>query len=154
MNRPRRTSRWRAGWGSDRGSYTLETLLCVTVLIPFLGLLAAWGLAGMFDSAVDNAATAAARAASQASDADTALQRGQDAAHAALVREGRDCTAGDVTIDTSGFAQPIGEPAAVTVTVTCTVPLSELAVPGLPGSKTLTATATSALDQYADRGAP
>ena len=137
--------------GRERGSYTLESLLCVVVLLPFLGLLAAWGLAGLFDSAVDNAAAAAARAASQASDPDTAQQRGQDAAVAALAQEQRNCTDRTITVDTAGFDKPVGEPASVTATVTCTVPLAQLAVPGLPGSKTLTATVTSSLDQYADR---
>lgn len=135
----------------DRGSYTLESLFCVTILFAFFGLIAAWGLAGVFDSSVDNAAAAAARAASQATDADTAAARGQAAASAALVMEHRNCSEQHVTIDTSQFSRPLGEPASVTVTVTCTVPLDQLTVPGLPGSKTLTSRATSALDQYADR---
>lgn len=141
-----RTTRW-----GDRGSYTLESLLCLIVLLPILGLMAAWGLAGVFDSSVDNAAAAAARAASQAQDADTASQRGRAAAEAALTQDKRNCTARHISIDTSGFSRPVGEPASVTATVTCTIPLDQLAVPGLPGTKTLTASSTSALDQYADR---
>ncbi|MFJ8848419.1 hypothetical protein ACIRFF_36660 [Streptomyces cyaneofuscatus] len=135
----------------DRGSYTLESLLCVVVLLPVMGLIAAWGLAGVFDSTVDNAAAAAARGASQASDADAALQRGRAAAEASLTQDRRNCTSRSITIDTSGFNRPLGEPASVTATITCTIPLSQLTVPGLPGTKTLTATATSSLDQYADR---
>ncbi|MFD5728939.1 hypothetical protein ACFWMT_22950 [Streptomyces sp. NPDC058368] len=135
----------------DEGSYTLESLFCLMVLFAFFGLLAAWGLAGVFDSSVDNAAAAAARAASQADDAESAAARGEAAATAALVKEHRNCSARHVTIDTTQFSRPPGEPASVTATVTCTVPLEQLAVPGLPGSKTLTASATSALDQYADR---
>ncbi|MFC9033649.1 hypothetical protein [Streptomyces arboris] len=135
----------------DRGSYTLESLACVIVLLPLMGLIAAWGLAGVFDSTADNAAAAAARGASQASDADTALQRGRDAAEASLRQDKRNCTSRSISIDTSGFDRPLGEPASVTATITCTIPLSQLSVPGMPGSKTLTATATSSLDQYADR---
>ncbi|MFI0155925.1 hypothetical protein [Streptomyces lydicus] len=141
----------RVHWRDDRGTYTLETVICVTFLLPFLGLLAAYGLAGVFDSSVDNAANSAARAASQAADADTALARGRAAATAALRQDDRNCTSRTVSIDTSSFNAPLGQAASVTATVTCTVPLSQLTVPGLPGSKTLTATATSALDQYADR---
>ncbi|WP_411146444.1 hypothetical protein [Streptomyces sp. x-80] len=135
----------------DRGTYTLETVICVTFLLPFLGLLAAYGLAGVFDSSVDNAANSAARAASQAADADTAQARDHAAANASLRQDDRNCTSQTVSIDTSSFNAPLGQAASVTATVTCTIPLSQLTVPGLPGSKTLTATATSALDQYADR---
>ncbi|TBO59468.1 hypothetical protein EYS09_12025 [Streptomyces kasugaensis] len=143
-----RRLRWR---DDDRGTYTLETVICVTFLLPFLGLLAAYGLAGIFDSSVDNAASSAARAASQAADADTAQARGLAAATASLRQDDRNCTSRTVRIDTSAFNAPLGQAASVTATVTCTIPISQLTVPGLPGSKTLTATAISALDQYADR---
>ncbi|KIZ15689.1 hypothetical protein SNA_25470 [Streptomyces natalensis ATCC 27448] len=141
----------RLHWRDDRGTYTLETVICVTFLLPFLGLLAAYGLAGVFDNSVDNAANSAARAASQAADADTAQARGRAAANAALRQDDRNCTSQTVRIDTSSFNAPLGQAASVTATVTCAIPLSQLTVPGLPGSKTLTSTATSALDQYADR---
>ena len=36
-------------------------------------------------------------------------------------------------------------------TVTCVVPLNDVGLPGLPGTKTLTATFTSYLDQYRGR---
>jgi hypothetical protein len=46
----------------------------------------------------------------------------------------------------------VGQPGQVTATVTCTVRLSDLtAVPGMPGSRTLTATFVSALDPYRAR---
>ncbi|MEV7471474.1 hypothetical protein AB0O20_34015 [Streptomyces kronopolitis] len=141
--------RW---WRDDRGSYTLETLICVAVLIPFLGLLAAYGLAGLFDNSVDNAANSAARAASQAVDADTAQARGRAAVEAALRQDDRNCTSVSIDIDTSAFASPPGQAASVTATVSCTIPLDQLSVPGLLSSKTLKATAISAVDQYADRG--
>ena len=57
-----------------------------------------------------------------------------------------------VRVDTEGFAAPAGTPAAVTVDVACTVDLSDVAVPGLPGSRTLTDSAVSPLDPA--RGTP
>ncbi|MEU5547527.1 TadE family protein [Streptomyces sioyaensis] len=110
----------RVHWRDDRGTYTLETVICVTFLLPFLGLLAAYGLAGVFDSSVDNAANSAARAASQAADADTAQVRGRAAASAALRQDDRNCTSRTVSIDTSSFNAPLGQAASVTATVTCT----------------------------------
>ena len=55
-------------------------------------------------------------------------------------------------MDTTGFSVPVGEPAQVSATVTCAVRLSDLtAVPGMPGSRALTATFTSPLDPYRAR---
>ena len=44
-----------------------------------------------------------------------------------------------------------GEPAAVTATVQCTISLSDLALPGIPGSDGLKAEFTSHLDIYRSR---
>ena len=52
----------------------------------------------------------------------------------------------DVVIDTSGFDTPVGEPARVSATVTCRVPLGDLVVPGLPGATTVRVTVDSPLD--------
>ena len=51
----------------------------------------------------------------------------------------------------TGFAVQAGTPATVSATVSCTVPLSDLALPGLPGAHTITATFTSPLDVYRQR---
>lgn len=51
-------------------------------------------------------------------------------------------------IDTSQFSRPPGEPATVSATVTCRVQLSDLAIPGLPGSREITETVESPLDTY------
>ena len=68
-----------------------------------------------------------------------------------LAADHLDCTPA-VTVDTAGFAVPPGQPAQVTVQVTCDVRLPGLTViPGIPGSRTLTATASSPLDIYRAR---
>jgi len=74
----------------------------------------------------------------------------QASARAALRQDGLDC-APVVVVDTSQFATPPGEPATVTATVSCTVSLSSLALPGLPGSARLQASFTSPLDIYRSR---
>ncbi|MGW7067112.1 hypothetical protein ACWGII_18835 [Streptomyces sp. NPDC054855] len=141
----------RARGGGERGSYTLEAVLCLTVLVPILGIIAAFGLAGLGDSTAANAAAAAARAASASDDPDTAQARGRQAALKSLGQAQRTCASSDIVVDTSGFPSQPGQPGTVTVRVDCTIPLAELAVPGLPGSKTLTATRHSAVDRYVDR---
>ncbi len=134
----------------DRGSVTLETAVCVPLIIVFLGLLGSWGLAMLATSSVDNAAKAAARAASMAGDPATARARGERAARSALDQEGRQCTTLHTSLDTSGLAAPAGQPASVTATVECAVPL-RWRVPGMPESVTLTSDFSSPLDPYGAR---
>ena len=62
----------------------------------------------------------------------------------------RTCTVRSCS-DTTGFARPVGTPATITATVSCLVRLSDLAMPGLGGSRTVTATASSPLDTYRER---
>ena len=54
-------------------------------------------------------------------------------------------------VDTAGFTAPVGAPAQVTARVSCVVALADLAVPGLPGTKTLRASFASPLDSYRER---
>jgi len=57
-----------------------------------------------------------------------------------------------VKVNTGGLSVPVGQVGTVTVTVACTVDLSDLLLPGVPGAKTLRSTATSVVDQYRQRG--
>jgi len=45
----------------------------------------------------------------------------------------------------------VGTPATVTATVRCVVNLADLAVPGVPGARTVTATASSPVDTFRER---
>lgn len=120
--------------------------MVLTVLVAAAG----WYVAGK--SAVSSAANEAARAATLAREADDADRLARAGARVVLDNSDLRCQGTpDVTVDTSGFAVPDGQPATVTVTVTCVVPLAEFGVPGL-GDRTVTATATSALDTYRGRG--
>ena len=56
-----------------------------------------------------------------------------------------------ISVDTSGFGSPVGTPASVRATVTCVVNLSDLAVPGVPGTRTVSASMSSPLDTYRER---
>ncbi|MFF4836972.1 hypothetical protein [Streptomyces sp. NPDC001315] len=61
-------------------------------------------------------------------------------------------TSTSVHVNTGGLNVPVGQVGTVTVTVTCTVNLSDLLLPGVPGARTLTSTAVSVVDQYRQRG--
>lgn len=105
------------------------------------------------NTSVDQAAYAAARAASIARTPGEARAGAQAAAKASLGEQGLTCPGGlSTAVDVSGFSQPVGTPASVRVSITCRVTLQDLDVPGLGSGRTLTATATSPIDTFRERG--
>ena len=135
---------------ADLGSAALELAILAPVLLGLLGLVIAAGRTTIAQASVDAAARDAARQASISLTPAAAQTAGQASARAALRQDGLDC-APVVVIDTSQFAIPPGQPATVTVTVSCAVSLANLALPGLPGSASLQASFTSPLDIYRSR---
>lgn len=135
---------------SDRGSATVELVILAPVLGLFLALLVAGGRVAVAHQAVQASAAEAARSASIAR---TQAQAGTEAragAATSLRNQDTTCRHTTVTLDTTGFAIPVGSPASVGATVTCQVELAGL-LPGLPGSLAITATARSPLDTYRER---
>lgn len=136
--------------GADRGSATLEAVIWAPVLLMFVGLIAAAGRLAVAGGSVEAAARDAARQASLARTPSAARSRALDSAGAALRREGLQCEPA-VRVDTSQLSRPPGAAGSVSVTVTCTVRLADLVVAGLPGSRTVRASATSPIDPYRGR---
>ncbi len=136
--------------GRDEGNAALELVVLAPVLLFLLGLVVAAGRTSIAQGSVDAAARDAARQASISLTPGAAQAAALSSAKAALSRDGLDCNP-VVTINTAQFNVPVGEPAAVTATVSCQVPLSDLLVPGLPGSRTLRFTFTSPLDPFRER---
>jgi Flp pilus assembly protein TadG len=141
----------RTGRGSQRGSVSLELAVLGPGLLLFIGVVIFAGRVAIAGQAVEQAAAEAARTASIARTQPEASTSAVAAARHTLAQQGLDCTGIDVSVDTTGFSSPAGTPAAVTATVACPVRLSDLAIPGLPGSRTVTASSTSALDTYRER---
>lgn len=138
----------------DTGNAALELVVLAPVLLFLLGLVVAAGRTSIAQGAVDAAARDAARQASISLTPGAAQAAAQTSANAALSQDGLDCSpAATVEVNTDQFSVQVGEPATVSATVTCHVRLSDLLVPGLPGSKTLTATFSSPLDPYRERAA-
>lgn len=146
-------SRGRGRWATrgERGSTTLELVVWAPGLLLIVALLAVAGRVNGANAAVEQAATDAARTASIARSAGSAQTAATQSAQATLAGQGLQCTTTTVAVDTSGFAVPTGQRATVTATVTCPVRLSDLAVPGLPGTRTVTHTAVSSLDTFRER---
>jgi Flp pilus assembly protein TadG len=133
------------------GSPAVEALLIVGAIVLLLSLATAGYRIAMAEAAVDGVASAAARAASIARTAGQARADAHQVADSSLSTAGLTCTSTDVDVNTAGFAVPVGQPASVTVSVTCQTPLQDLLIPGLGGSRTLTASSVSPLDTYRER---
>src|SRR5215211_2767073 len=135
----------------ERGSATIEAVIGVPAFLLFVLLIIAAGRIAIARQAVEASAAEAARSASIARTQGQAEANGVSGAAASLRNQGVRCTSQRVDIDTSGFAAPVGTPATVTATVTCIADLSDLSIPGLPGSRTITATMSSPIDTYRER---
>ena len=148
------TGRGRRGAGlldRERGSVSLELAILGPALILLLGALILVGRVEIAAGAVEQATRIAARDASLARTADAARAAATVAGTRELTAAGVTCSPLTVVVDVAGFNVPLGQPAAVRVEITCTAPLADLAVPGLPGARTLTGQSVSPLDRYRSR---
>ena len=129
----------------------MELTLLVPALVVVLAVLVAGGRLWFARTTVAEAAQTGARAASLARTAGAAAADGRQASEASLATAGLRCARTSVQIRTAAFGVPVGTPATITSSVGCTVPLADVALPGLPGSVSLTATGAAALDTYRSR---
>ncbi|MHB8449098.1 MAG: TadE/TadG family type IV pilus assembly protein [Mycobacteriales bacterium] len=139
------------GHRDEVGSFTLELAVLAPALLLLLAFVVAAGRVELAGGAIDAAARDSARAASLARTAPAAEAAALATARDFLASQHFDCRSLAVTVDTGGFSAPLGTPAAVQVHLSCDVPLTDVALPGLPGSKTLQATFSSPLDPYRSR---
>jgi Flp pilus assembly protein TadG len=144
---PRKARRRRS---ADDGNAALELVILAPVLLCLLELVIAAGRTTIAQGAVDAAARDAARQASISLTPAAAQAAAEVSARAALRNDGLDCVP-VVVIDISQFGTLPGHPAVVTATVSCTVPLARLAIPGLPGNARLQGAFASPLDTYRSR---
>nr|WP_227457271.1 hypothetical protein [Micromonospora purpureochromogenes] len=118
-------------------TYVPLMVLAALAIIACLRLVSA-------DSDVHAAAAAAARQASLARTPAGAAAGGQDAAAATLQGRNMTCQPHTTTVN-AGQMAPGGQ---VSATVVCTVHLEDLFGLGLPGSVTLSGTASQPVDRY------
>lgn len=131
---------------SDDGLAAVELAVLTPFVIAALLLVVGFGRVTQGRQLVDQAVSAAARAASLANTPGQAQTDGQQAAADTLQRAGVSCTALGVAIDTSAFHAG----GKVDARVDCTADLSGLALAGLPGTLTMTATARAPLENLRD----
>ncbi len=128
----------------EHGSLTVELVTLTPVLLMVVLVVVVLGRVAGARQQVVEAARAGAEVA--AVEPDPASAQAASEVDAAISTSGhiRTCAVRQVLTDTSHF-YPGGY---VTVTVVCRVPLSDVAVPGLPGSTTVRASSTAPIDPY------
>lgn len=149
MHRPRAcgTRSPRSVRGDD-GFSSLELVIITPVVLAMLLLVVGFGRLTQGRQLVQDAAAAGARAATLDSNPVRADADARQAAHDILAQGGISCQTFSTSVNTDDF-RPGGQ---VSVSTTCTVGLSDLGLIGFPGSKTMTASATSPLDQFRQYG--
>jgi Flp pilus assembly protein TadG len=127
---------------AERGSVTVEAVILIPVVMLFVVLALAFGRYESIEAEIAGAARAGVEAASVSANPDLAAQAAREAALPAITGE----ACGDISIqtDASDF-RPGGD---VRVTVSCTVQLSDIGAPGLPGASTVIDTQTAPIDPY------
>ena len=131
--------------GDDRGSAVIEMVALLPVYMGFIIAVVFVGKLNNSSANIEAAARSAARTISLSRDPQDAIDDARDLA-ADIAEEGSAfCTTMDWA-DPEFEADPAGQ--RVTVTITCTVDLSEATFIGLPGDRELTATATEVIDKY------
>ena len=135
---------------AERGSAVIEAVIGVPAFMLFVALIIFAGRVAIAHQGVQSAAADAARSASIARTQGAAQTAGDTAAATSLANQHLNCRVSTVSVDTTGFASPVGTPATINAAVTCHVNLSDL-LPGVPGTKAITATMSSPLDTYRER---
>ena len=128
----------------ERGTAATELVLATPVLVALMLFVVLCGRLAAAGHDVDAAAESAARAASLHTTPDGASAAAQDAATVVLADRHLTCAGLTVATDTSQLA-PGG---MVIVDVTCAVDLADVALIGVPGTKTVTARAIEPIDRY------
>lgn len=135
----------------EEGSTAAEFVLFAPFILAFVLVVIAFGRIALTELSIKSATGAAAREASLSSTSEQAQIGAREMAEAALANAGVSCTSLTVVIDSSGINAPLGVVGTVSATVTCTLDLSDIALPGLPGTRVVTVTERSPVDPYKER---
>ncbi|MBE1575428.1 hypothetical protein ACFORH_00300 [Amycolatopsis roodepoortensis] len=132
----------------DRGDVNIEVVIGVSALIVLFGL----ALVGMrvitAESAVDEAARSAARAASLARDGHAAASVAEVRVRAVIAQQGLNCDNLNIAVDARDFGKPLGETGYVIATISCEITFGDLMI---PGSRLAASEFRSPIDRYGAR---
>lgn len=132
----------------DRGIAHVELAIGGVVLLVLLGLVVFAGRTAAFDTDVQTAAAAAARAASRQATPAGATAAAQQTAAANLQDTAVGCTSLNVHV-TAGSMEP---GSTVSVSVSCDASFSDLAPLAMPGQRSFTHSASEVVDTFRGHG--
>jgi Flp pilus assembly protein TadG len=136
--------RWLILLRDEHGSATAELVVITPIVILMLLFVVLCGRLADTNLRLNDAAHQAARAATTARSPATAASDAAATAHAALDQAGVTCRSLTLQTDTQGLRPG----STVTVTVSCTLGLSDLTPLSLPGTVTRQAGFSSVVDVY------
>lgn len=133
---------------NERGSMSVELAILAPAFLLLVGALMLAGRVALAHQDIQEAASQAARAASISRTVDEASNASQAAAQTYLANTAMHCQSVSVSNTTSSVSKAAGTPSSVTSSVSCVIQTSDLYLPGMSGTRTVSATATSVVDTY------
>lgn len=133
---------------SERGSVAVETAIIAPALVALLLLVVFAGRVSQAEAEVRRAASEGARAASLEYFEDAAVTAATGRVAANLQDNGVVCAELTTDVDTSQLI-PGG---SVSVTVRCIADMADVALLGVPGTRTFVATSIEVIDRYRGSG--
>lgn len=131
----------------ERGlSASVEAAIILPAIILFVGLLIVLARIALAQQSIGVAASSAARAASLERSESAGQRAAREAALANLGERSVSCRRTDVDVDASGLGRTLGSFASVEVRLTCSVELSDVSLPLMPGTVEVSATRTAPID--------
>lgn len=130
---------------AERGSSVMGLVILTPMMATLLFFVVAAGRLGVIESKLASAARGAARAASQTQSVSTAQAVASATAEANLDHLRTSCLGGPQVRVLELDLRPGGR---VHIQISCVVRLSDLAVPGMPGSRAVSADSISVVDRF------
>jgi Flp pilus assembly protein TadG len=129
----------------------VEAAVILPAILLFVALLLSLGRLALADQHVGAAASAAAPAAAHERTVPPAERAADEALTVALAEHNVACRRVSTGVEASGVARFLGEVGTVSVQVTCAVELSDVSLPGVPGTVSVTATRDAPVDPLRGR---
>ena len=130
---------------TERGSSVVGLVVLTPVMALLLFFVVAAGRVGVIESKLTTAARSAARAAAQHRSESAALAAATTITETSLGQLEEDCEGGPQVRVLEMDLQPGG---TVQILVSCVVPLSDLTLFNMPGSRTVSADSASVVDRH------
>lgn len=132
-------------WRDERGMATAELVLLTPVALVVLAFLVIAGRLSTTTADVAAAARDAARAASLTQTYEQAVDAATTTAGASLAAH--DVTCRNLTV-TGGDPSTFVAGGEITITVSCDVSLADVALPGIPGTRSIAKASTEVIDRF------